>query len=45
MRKLCWIATGAALAVEDEPAIPLEPGQTYGVGLARWTGPGATTAS
>ena len=27
-------------AVEDEPAIPLEPGKTYDVALFRWTGPG-----
>ncbi len=27
-------------AIEEEPALPLESGQTYDVTVARWTGPG-----
>lgn len=29
-----------AFAVQRDPAIPLQAGQTYDVTLARWTGPG-----
>jgi hypothetical protein len=28
-------------ARQRDPALPLEPGQTYDVNFARWTGPGA----
>jgi hypothetical protein len=31
-------------AVQQEPALPLEAGQTYDVTLARWTGPGGDDA-